>query len=262
MSDAQDPVHLPPQNTRVLFRAGTAALVLLSLFLLVETVVAISSLDNKNTSSPNTLVVSGKGQAAAIPDSATLSYTVAKTASTVSAAMDAATRVQKKALAAIEGEGVAAKDIRTTAYTIQPHRTYRPCPVGTSICPPAKITGYDVSQTVSVKIPDLAAVSGIIAQLGAVGVSNLSGPNFSVSNPTAVKDEARAKAIAQAKEKARALATQLGVRLGHLIHYTETTGPGPLPYALSAASRSAEAPSLPVGENEYTVTVSLTYAIQ
>jgi len=128
--------------------------------------------------------------------------------------------------------------------------------------------GYTVSQTVEIKVRDTANAGSALSALGNAGVSNLSGPSFSVDDPEALRAEARAEAIADAKEKAHTLSKDLGVRLSRVTGYWENGGGYPIQYNERAyglggdASASAPVPELPVGENEVVVSVSVTYEIR
>ena len=98
-----------------------------------------------------------------------------------------------------------------------------------------------------------------------LAVQNVSGPDFALESPSAGQDAARAKAIADAKAQAQVLASQLGVHLGRIVSFSEGYGGYPV-YAMSAGTKSVDsatpAPNLPTGENTYSDTVSITYAIR
>lgn len=132
-----------------------------------------------------------------------------------------------------------------------------------------KIVGYDVSQTVEVKVRDTAKAGDTLAALGTIGVQNISGPNFMVDDEDAAKAEARGKAIEEARTKAKLLAKQLGVRLGKVVSYSENGAGYPQPMMYSAVAKGGmmdasreSAPTLPTGENKTSVTVSVTYEIR
>src|SRR5581483_3202372 len=103
-----------------------------------------------------------------------------------------------------------------------------------------------------------------LQKLGTLGVQNINGPDFQVDDPTAVQDEARGKAIDDARTKAETLAKQLHVRLGKVVSYNENGGyfPQPVYAAAGKAMDAATPPSLPTGTNETDVTVSVTYEIK
>src|SRR6187551_809643 len=110
-------------------------------------------------------------------------------------------------------------------------------------------------QTIMVKVRDTNTTGAILDGLAKAGVTNVSGPNFTIDDEETIKAQARAKAIDDAKAKAEVLADQLGVRLGRIISFNES-GNYPSYYAkaemMNAAGDMAQAPtpSLPTGENK------------
>lgn len=240
--------------------AGTVALAFLAVFLLVETIQVVESMVRPTGKATNTIVVSGTGKATATPNVATIRYTVKQTATTVFDAQAKTTKIEDTALAVLKKQGISDKDVRTAGYSINPHYVYKVC-LPNVICQRTKVSGYDVSQTVSVKIYDLTKIGKVLSGLGSVGVTNLSGPSFAVDDPVVIENSARAKAITNATEQAATLAKELGVRLVRIVHYTQTQNtPRSILYSLNTRS-TLEGPRLPVGENEYTVGVSITYEI-
>jgi len=263
MNDTQH-THEGHMNYSPFRIAGTTALSLLAIFLLAETVSVVQNLGNPSKPPVDTIVVSGKGNATAAPDTATISYTIKKTAAQVATAQIAATKVENTALAFLKQQNISSKDVRTTNYSTRPHYVYKTCTYGTS-CPPAKVSGYDVFQSVSVKIRDLSKVGAVLCGLGNAGITNLSGPNFIVNDPTSAENQARSEAITNAKARAVTLAKELGVHLVRIVKYSETPNAiRPLTYNISSAASNVETntPSVPTGENKYTVDVFITYEIR
>ncbi len=247
--------------------AAAAALAMVAVFLLAQTWHVIASTDRVNPNDVATITVTGTGKSAAAPTVATISFTVQENAATVSAAQDAATKRTNDALAAIKKLGVDDKDVQTSGYNVMPQYAQQACPHG-RFCPQdtSKITGYQVSQSVTVKVRDVSKAGDVVGALGTAGVQNISGPDFAVDDDTAVKADARGKAIDDAHTKAAALAKQLGVSLGHVVSFSESGGA--MPYyakAMSATAGAGEAtpaPTLPTGQNETEVTVTVTYEIR
>ncbi|HYD92982.1 MAG TPA: SIMPL domain-containing protein [Candidatus Paceibacterota bacterium] len=246
--------------------AAAAALSLLALFLLVLTIHQIGNL-GRYTSYTNTITVEGTGTGTMVPNLATVSFTVFETAPTVAEAQAEATAKTDAALATMENLGIEEKDLKTTSYSISPeYATVPPC-YGT-YCPMSapRITGYQVSQTVDVKVHDTTKAGDVLQALGSLGVQNVYGPNFTVDEDDAIKNVAREEAIENAKAKAEALADQLGVRLGKVVSFYENTGPYPM-YGYDGKGGAGmmevaqSAPSLPTGEQETTVSVSVTFEI-
>ncbi len=245
---------------------------ILALFLLVLTIGGAQNLGRPTAPITNVITVSGEGKATAIPNIADITFSVTETAGTVAGAQASATTKTNSVLAELTKLGIADVDVKTTSYAVSPHYEYpRPCGINmpclqyTDSNP--KISGYDVSQTIEVKVRDTKKAGDVLQALGTLGVQNIYGPNFIVDNDQTVTDEARGKAIADAKARAEVLAGQLGVHLGQIVNYSEG-GNYPMPMYAAMGKGSAmtdsvaSAPSLPAGQNETSVNVSITYEIR
>jgi uncharacterized protein YggE len=252
--------------------AAAAALGMLALFLLVKTFDAISLFGQGSAPQVNTITVSGTGKSSATPDIAKISFTVQESAPTVQAAQAAATKKSNDAIAAMKAAGVADKDVKTNAYTVSPQYAAvapNPCPNGICRSVPVMtnsntITGYEVSESVEVTVRDTSKASDVVTKLGNLGVQNISGPNFTVDDDSGVMNDARAEAIKNAHAKAVELAKELGVSLGDVVSYSDQGGIYPMyDKAMSAQSvGSAPQPNLPVGTDDRTVNVQVTYRIK
>ncbi|KND51573.1 MAG: hypothetical protein AB202_03345 [Parcubacteria bacterium C7867-007] len=252
--------------------AAAVALAVLALFLLVKTFDAIAQFGTGPNRPINSITVTGEGKSTSVPNIALVTFTVQETAVSVKEAQDAATKRTNDSLAAMKDMDIAEKDIKTLGYNVYPqyeNRAIAPCYPGGE-CPTQsnKISGYQVSQTVEVKIRDTAKAGDVLQKLGTLGVQNISGPNFMLDDDSTVRDEAREAAIEDARAKAEVLAKQLHVRLGNVMSFSEGGGYYPMysGYAKGGvamdAANVAPAPSLPVGENETNVTVQITYEIR
>jgi uncharacterized protein YggE len=240
----------------------------LTLFLLAQTVVSMRDLGRTGVPATDTITVSGNGQATLPPDIAHVSFTVQNTALAVADAQAATTKQANAAIDFLKGQKISDKDVKTLYYTISPQYAY-PAPCRSDYCPThdsPKITGYQVSETIQVTVRDLASVGALLGGLGKLSVQNVSGPDFTLDDTTAGYDTARADAIAKAKSQADLLAKQLGVRLGKIVNFSESSGGGAypvyaMPMSMSAKAEGAPVPSVPVGENTYNASVSITYEI-
>jgi uncharacterized protein YggE len=250
--------------------AGIIVLVILALFLLSQTILATENFGRPTNPATDTVTVQGDGQATVPPDVANISFTVQNTAVAVADAQAATTKQANDALAFVKSQGVADKDIMTTSYDITPQYSYsNPCAPGTA-CPmyiaSSKVTGYQVSETIQVTMHDLTAVGALLGGLGKLSVQNISGPSFALDDPSAGYDAARADAIVKAKIQAALLAKQLGVSLGKIVNFSESSGNTPYPvYSMGAGATNAATaptPTVPTGENTYTASVYITYEIR
>jgi uncharacterized protein YggE len=242
----------------------------LALFLIFETASVATNLGRPMNPATDTITVNGTGEATLPPDVANISFTVQNTAAAVSDAQAATTKQANAAIAFVKGQGVADKDITTTSYDITPQYSYQnPCGGGV-MCPiysgSTKVTGYEVSETIQVTMHNLTAVGALLGGLGKLSVQNISGPDFALDDPTAGYDAARANAITNAKTQASLLAKQLGINLGKIVNFSESSGNYPTPvYSMSegaVTSNAAATPTVPAGENTYNASVSITYEIR
>jgi uncharacterized protein YggE len=213
--------------------------------------------------------VTGDGEATAVPDIATVTFTVRESAKTVPEAQKLAEAKIAKGLKDLESLGVDKKDTKTLSYTVNPkYESQQTGYCNGYICPPAKtvVVGYEVAQSLSVKVRKVDQAGEVIGALGKENITEISGPDFTVDDIDKVQAEAKAMAIKKAQEKAQVEAKALGVSLGSIISFNEDNG-GYYPMAYRADSMSsgmvAEAKvSLPTGENVVKSRVTITYTIK
>ncbi len=247
--------------------------VLVAIYLAVLSIKQLKSITyvGTDTQQSHTISVDGTGNAVAIPDIATLSFTVTETAKTVADAQAQATKKVNTTISALKSSGITEKDIQTTSYNINPHYEYQNSTCSSNgICPPSKsvVTGYDVSQSTDVKVHNLTKVGDLLTLIGSNAVQSVSGPSFSVENPDITQAEARSKAIDNAKMKAEVLAKALGVHIVRVVSFSETGAtPYPVRYDMmmvGAASTKAApvAPEISTGEQKITSNVTITYEIE
>lgn len=217
---------------------------------------------------PSTISVSGDGEVFAVPDIATISFTARAEGSTTKIAQTKEAELVNKAIQYLKDNDIAEKDIKTSNYYTSPKYQYTPCT--RDFCPAnqQKITGYEASQTVDIKIRDIDTAGEILNGLGNVGITEISGPNFSIDNEDGLKDQARDMAIDEARIKAEKLAKSLGVKIVRVTNFQESTGGYPIYFAKDAMMESSNmagapaSPNIPAGENKINVSVSITYEIK
>lgn len=265
-------------NKEDLFRMGKMMMVFvlfLSLYFAMKFINEIKTFQTVGVtpSQAATIDVSGSGDASVVPDIATITFSVEAQGKTVAVAQNLVSIRINQALDFLKQSGIDTKDIQTTNYNAYPEYS-NPCAPGVA-CPMSQssqssqspqIISYRASENVSVKIRDTSVSGKIIDGLGAVGITGISGPDFSVENPDAVQAQAKQKAIDDAKEKAEILAKQLGVHLGKIVRFSgDASGGGimPMMYDAKSSMAGAAAPTsvLPSGQNKYTANVTITYEI-
>lgn len=221
----------------------------------------------ENNLQKDTITVSGKGEVMVKPDIATVSFGVTAENLDVAKAQTEATTKMNGIIDLLKSKGVAEKDIKLTNYNIYPRYDYVQATTLYPYTGKQVLAAYVVSQTVEVKIRDISKAGEILSGAGALKVTDVSGLNFTVDKEDAVKDEARALAIADAKDQAKILAKNLGVKLVKITAFSES-GNYPIYYgmnksmALGVGGDSEIAPQVPMGENKITSNVSITYEIR
>lgn len=253
---------------RRLMKWGSVVLVILGLFLLVETLGAFKEWRGSNPNA-KTISVVGEGDVYAAADIATFSFSVSADAETVSDAQTQVTSKMDAVLASLKELGVEEKDIKTSNYSVYPKYTYQAVACTQGYCPPGRQIpdGYTVSHDVTVKIRKTADAGKVLGSVGEKGATNISGLSFTTDDPSVLQDEARAKAIADAKEKAEILGKNLGVRVGKIVAFYDNTNQGPMPVYMSKEMAvdgrgGATAPTLPVGQNQIVSSVTIVYEIR
>jgi len=221
----------------------------------------ISANQKLNTAATtNTVAFSGTGKLTAKPDVAVVNLTILTEAASSKAAQDDNSAKSKAVTDYLKKQSIADKDTKTSGYNIYPQYSYPTN--GKPI-----IRGYQVNQTLEVKIRALADVSKILDGVVTAGVNQVNGLSFQVDEPEKLKAQARALAIKDAEMKADELKSQLGIRLGRIVNFTEGTSgyPTPLYYGRELALPAGiggGGPAVPAGENEINVDVTITYQIK
>lgn len=210
------------------------------------------------------IMVSGEGTAALAPDMAVLTLTVTREADTARAALDANSEAMAKVLAEMTAEGIADRDLQTSNFSIEPKYTY---PKSSSSGQPEapKIVGYTVRNSLTVRVRDLARVGEILDKSVTLGVNQGGQISFTNDDPSSALTEARTAAMQEAIGKAQTLAEAAGVGVGKVIEISENSyRPQPLPLARARMQMAEAAEEVPVaaGENVYSVTVTVSFAIE
>src|SRR5258706_9359857 len=148
---------------------------------LVNEVKAGSYIGERDIANTTQIQVSGTGDVFAVPDVALLNFTAKGDGADIKSAQTKEADVVNKAVSYLKGAGIAEKDIKTTSYYSQPQYDNSKAGICYNYqCPTPKIVGYEVSQTTEVKVRDTSKAGDILSGLGNVGVTDLSGPNFSI----------------------------------------------------------------------------------
>ncbi|WP_105985184.1 MULTISPECIES: outer membrane protein BP26/OMP28 [unclassified Brucella] len=221
--------------------------------------------ENQMTTQPARIAVTGEGMMTASPDVAILNLSVLRQAKTAREAMTANNEAMTKVLDAMKKAGIEDRDLQTGGINIQPIYVY---PDDKNNLKEPTITGYSVSTSLTVRVRELANVGKILDESVTLGVNQGGDLNLVNDNPSAVINEARKRAVANAIAKAKTLADAAGVGLGRVVEISELSRP-PMPMPIAREqfrTMLAAAPdnSVPIaaGENSYNVSVNVVFEIK
>lgn len=154
------------------------------------------------------------------------------------------------------------KDIKTANFNLNPVYNY-------TNAKGQELIGYEVAQTLSLKIRDLTKIGDVIAKTTEQGANQIGNITFTIDDEFALKNQARELAINKAKEKAILIASQSGMKLGKVKSVYENTDPviSPIMYSnakldMAGGGVSVSSPDIQSGQNEIKVEVTLVYEVK
>jgi uncharacterized protein len=189
---------------------------------------------------PPAISVNGEATISAVPDQAEIDAGVTSEAKTAREASDLNNAAMGKVLLALKGAGIDEKDYQTSRLSLQPQY-----PSTQSRPGPATISGYRATNRVTIKVRDITKIAGLIDVLVGAGANEIGGVGFIVSQASKLLDDARGKAVADARRKAEIYANAAGVTLGEALSITEGGPPTPFFRGKMAAPMATAAPVAP-----------------
>ncbi len=203
------------------------------------------------------LSVSANAEASRVPDVATLSAGVVTQAVDGNAAMRQNAEQMAKVMEAIKAAGIADKDIQTSGINLSPQYRYveNEAP---------KITGFQASNTVNLKVRDIAKLGKVLDALAAQGSNQINGPSFEIDQPEPVYDEARMAALKKAQARAETYAKSLGLRVRRIVSISEGGGGGfqpPMPMMAMARGKAEMDTQVSPGETKLSVNLDVVFEL-
>ena len=203
------------------------------------------------------LDISATGEVTRVPDLAIISAGVVTKAATATAAIQDNANRMERIRAALKRAGIADRDIQTSSINLNPDYRY-------AEGKPPELTGYQASNTLSIRFRDIRNSGEILDALVAQGANQINGPTLTIDKPEAALDEARAKALGVGRARAELYARSLGMRVVRLVSVSESGGysaPPPMPYAMAAQARDVSTKIDP-GEQQLQVTLAMSFELQ
>lgn len=202
------------------------------------------------------LAVVGEGKVDITPDTASVDLgIIVNDAKTVDEASTKINTVNNAIVVALSSLGIEKADIKTSNYSINPTYDYSKGGNGT-------ITGYTGNTTVTVKVRETAKLPQAIEAATKAGANQVMGTNYTVDKPEIYREQARQKAIDNAKEQAQKLANQLGIRLGKIVNIVESSNDSTGPIYFDKAVAMGSGGNAPIADLQPgTQTISSTVTL-
>ena len=227
----------------------------LALCLVLTTTLSCHAADS-NSPSPAVITVSGEGVVTAVPDMASVSVGVTTQAREATEAVAANNRAMASLVEALDKFGVAETDRQSSGFNIYP-RYDRPIDGRNS----TEITSYVVSNQMTVRYRDIDRLGELLSAVVASGSNQLGSLSFGNTDEAELLDEARTRAVANARHKASLYAEAAGGELGRVVSISEAGASQPSPLMRAGMAMQMEAVPVAAGENEYRATVSVVFEL-
>ena len=201
----------------------------------------------------HTISVTGSGKIFVTPDMADVSIGVQVVRGNLREARDEAARQMNAILDALRALGIADADIATAYLDISPTYDYS----GQS----QRITGYQVSNQLTVKVRNLDQLADVVDSSVDAGASTIQGITFKVSDQSAAEAQARTAAVQDARARADALAAAAGVTITGVASISETSYNPPIWYGMPARDGVDQATPIIPGMSQVSIDVAVVYLI-
>ena len=200
-------------------------------------------------SSGSTITVTGNGTVDATPDQASFDFGVTTNGATAAEALSRNASQARAIIYALRKAGVHAADIQTTQVSLWPQTS----------SDGRTITGYQASNSVQVTAP-LRKSGQLVDAAVRAGANNVDGPNLDTAEKSSHYNKALARALADAKQKAQAIAGAAGLTLGASIKVREGGAATPIVYGDALTARASAAPPIQAGTQKIQASVTVSYS--
>lgn len=204
-----------------------------------------------------TLSISAEGSVNREPDIAFLNAGVQTQGDTAQAAMSANSAAMNGVFDALVAANVDRKDMQTSNFSLQPQYDYSSRSNGS----PPRLTGYQVSNQLTVRVRDLDNLGQTMDALVGAGGNTFSGLRFALEDDRAAKNAARDIAMKEAIARAELYAAASGYEVARVVTISESGGYSPQPMAVMARSAESSTP-IASGEVGYSVSVNVTFELR
>lgn len=207
-----------------------------------------------------TVEVIGQGEVSVVPNEVVMNLGVESTnMSLEQAKRENDSRVQQL-IKSLRDAGVAERDIQTANINIEPQYDYR--------ADGRQFLGFMVRRNVTAKIKDVSKLEDVTSRVVSAGITSIFNYEYRTSDEKKLELDARAKAVASAKEKAEALAKELGLKIIKAYSVVEEAYGRPIPVyrggamEASMSSRPTDAGTFALGEITISSNVRVIFEVQ
>ena len=230
------------------------------------------------TNQPPSIAVNGEAEVRAVPDHVVITAGVESRGTTLEETVaDSDARI-RKVLEFLEQSKIEARKIRTEYLTIEPLIVEAVGKSQVSRLPPQtddpfasepsapRVVGYVARRQFSISIEQLERFEAIYKGLIAAGINRVSGIEFRTTELRQMRDKARQEAVRAAREKAQAMAGELGAKLASVQSIRENLSNGMMPgymaqNAFFDAPGDATERSLAAGEISVRASVDVVFLL-
>ncbi|MGK0376331.1 SIMPL domain-containing protein [Patiriisocius sp. Uisw_017] len=222
------------------------------IYLLV--LVLISTLTLAQSDKKPAIDVSGEGIVNIIPDQVTIMVRAENTGRDAQSVKIENDRIVDQVFQSLKKNNIDAKDIQTDYVRLNKNYEYN-----------TKTYNYAANQAISIRLKDLGKYETVMNSLLESGINRVDGVSFTSSDQAQLEQEARKKAVANAKMKAQDYAGVLSQEVGKAIHISEfqqSSSPQPMYRAMSMDSEMAGGQqTIAPGEMEIKVRVNISFEL-
>lgn len=238
-----------------------------ALFLVVLSALIFSGPAHAQTATVlGTISIVGTGEVLATPDMAIIGSGVVTRGKSAREALDTNTIAMNRIFELLQNFGIEQKDMQTSGFSVQPQYSYSDERDTNGYTRPPLINGYQVFNNLSVKVHNLDMLGELLDSAVTIGANQINSISFAVNDNSALLDDARRAAMADARAKAELYADAAGVSLGNILSISEgrsSTSNPPLPGVVMMARVSSESADVPVaaGQLRFSKQVSVSWAL-
>ncbi|MGI9405054.1 MAG: SIMPL domain-containing protein [Hyphomicrobiaceae bacterium] len=206
---------------------------------------------------PRTVTVTASGSVRAVPDMVMISTGVRTTAETARQALRANSQTMQRVIERLREVGIRKRNIATDNLSVQPiYKRSR-----NNETPPV-VTGYRVNNSVRIRVTEIALLGEVLDQVVDLGANQIGGIQFLVRKAERLRDDARTKAMENARRRARLFAREAGVDLGKVLMIREgNVGFSPQPRMMEMRQAQASVP-VEAGSKELSAQVTVTWELR